>query len=103
MITKFRVEHWDPNSNVKVLALESHLSGHPQIFPPDYRNIQEFSYRSPWSRAHKEYFSKNKFWFRSLWIPNILVFGIQHIGTDRFIYLLVHIYIYIFVFMMMIR
>ena len=40
MITKFQIEHWDQNSNVKVCR-QYHLSGQAQTSPPGYRYLQD--------------------------------------------------------------
>ena len=54
MITKFRVEYWDQNSNVKVHRPRKDVSGHVQTFPPGDRNLQDISYRLRGSRAPKQ-------------------------------------------------
>ena len=36
MITRFPIEPWDSNDNVKVSWPQNHLSGHTQTFIPSY-------------------------------------------------------------------
>ena len=43
MITKFQIEHWEHNYNLKVFRSQNNLSRHEQTFPPGYRNLQDCS------------------------------------------------------------
>ena len=56
---KFKIRHWDQNSNIPVHRPYNHLSGHPRTFPPGYPNLGEVVRRLRESRAQKEQLSIN--------------------------------------------
>ena len=45
MLTKLQIEHWNPNSNVKVFRPRNNVSRHAQTFPPGHRILQEIAHR----------------------------------------------------------
>ena len=67
MTTKFQIEHWNPNSNVKVYRPRKGVSGHAQAFPPVYRNPRTFPIVCGSLVLKKSNFRKSKdAWVRSL-------------------------------------